>query len=43
LIGDYWQDPPNSELAMQLGLAVATVRVMLHRLRRRLLDTLVEI
>jgi RNA polymerase sigma-70 factor, ECF subfamily len=42
LIGHYWQDLPDSELAMQLGLAEATVRVKLHRLRRRLRDTLVE-
>src|SRR4051812_44638388 len=43
LIGHYWQDLPNSELAMQLGLAEVTVRVRLHRLRRRLRDTLVEV
>jgi RNA polymerase sigma factor (sigma-70 family) len=43
LIGHYWQDLPNSELAMQLGLAEATVRVKLHRLRRRLRDILVEV
>ena len=42
LIGHYWQDLPNSELAMQLGLAEVTVRVRLHRLRRRLRDILVE-
>jgi RNA polymerase sigma factor (sigma-70 family) len=43
LIGHYWQDLPNSELAMQLGLAEVTVRVKLHRLRRRLRDILVEV
>ena len=42
LIGHYWQDLPNSELAEQLGLAEVTVRVRLHRLRRRLRETLVE-
>jgi RNA polymerase sigma-70 factor (ECF subfamily) len=43
LVGHYWQDLPNSELAMQLGLAEVTVRVRLHRLRRRLRETLVEV
>jgi RNA polymerase sigma-70 factor, ECF subfamily len=43
LVGHYWQDLPNSELAMQLGLAEVTVRVRLHRLRRLLRETLVEI
>jgi RNA polymerase sigma-70 factor, ECF subfamily len=43
LIGHYWQDLPNSELATQLGLAEATVRVRLHRIRQRLRDTLKEI
>jgi RNA polymerase sigma-70 factor (ECF subfamily) len=43
LIGHYWQDLPNSELAMQLGLAEVTVRVRLHRLRQRLRDKLMEI
>jgi RNA polymerase sigma-70 factor (ECF subfamily) len=42
LIGHYWQDLPNSELAMQLGLAEVTVRVRLHRIRQRLRDTLKE-
>jgi RNA polymerase sigma-70 factor, ECF subfamily len=42
LVGHYWQDLSNSELAMQLGLAEVTVRVRLHRLRRRLRDILVE-
>jgi RNA polymerase sigma-70 factor (ECF subfamily) len=41
LIGHYWQDLPNSELAMQLGLAEVTVRVRLHRIRQRLRDKLV--
>jgi RNA polymerase sigma-70 factor (ECF subfamily) len=40
LIGHYWQDLPNSELAMQLGLAEVTVRVRLHRIRQRLRDRL---
>src|SRR4051794_24577917 len=40
LIGHYWQDLPNSELAMQLGLAEVTVRVRLHRIRQRLRDKL---
>jgi RNA polymerase sigma-70 factor, ECF subfamily len=43
LVGHYWQDLPNSELARQLGLAEVTVRVRLHRLRRLLRETLVEI
>jgi RNA polymerase sigma factor (sigma-70 family) len=42
LVGHYWQDLSNSELAMQLGLAEVTVRVRLHRLRRQLRDILVE-
>jgi RNA polymerase sigma-70 factor (ECF subfamily) len=42
LIGHYWQDLPNRELAEQLGVAEATVRVRLHRLRLRLRNTLVE-
>ena len=43
LVGHYWQDLPDSELAKQLGLAEVTVRVRLHRLRRLLRETLVEI
>ena len=43
LVGHYWQDLPNRELAMQLGLAEVTVRVRLHRLRRLLREILVEI
>ena len=43
LIGHYWQDLPNRELAMQLELAEVTVRVRLHRIRQRLRDTLKEI
>jgi RNA polymerase sigma factor (sigma-70 family) len=43
LVGHYWQDLSNSELAMQLGLAEVTVRVRLHRLRRQLHDILVEV
>jgi RNA polymerase sigma-70 factor, ECF subfamily len=43
LVGHYWQDLPNSELATQLGLAEVTVRVRLHRLRRLLREQLVEI
>jgi RNA polymerase sigma-70 factor (ECF subfamily) len=42
LIGHYWQDLPNSELAEQLGVAEVTVRVRLHRLRLQLRKTLVE-
>lgn len=42
LVGHYWQDLPNSELAEQLGVAEVTVRVRLHRLRRQLRKTLVE-
>jgi RNA polymerase sigma-70 factor (ECF subfamily) len=42
LIGHYWQDLPNSELARQLGVAEVTVRVRLHRIRRQLRKTLVE-
>jgi DNA-directed RNA polymerase specialized sigma24 family protein len=43
LLGHYWQDLPNSVLAMQLGLAEVTVRVRLHRLRRRLRELMGEI
>jgi RNA polymerase sigma-70 factor (ECF subfamily) len=43
LVGHYWQDLPNAELATQLGLAEVTVRVRLHRLRRMLREILVEI
>ena len=43
LIGHYWQDLPDSELARQLGLAEVTVRVRLHHLRRLLREALVEI
>jgi RNA polymerase sigma-70 factor (ECF subfamily) len=42
LVGRYWQDLENSELAEQLGVAEATVRVRLHRLRNQLRKTLVE-
>lgn len=42
LVGRYWQDLSHGELARQLGLAESTVRVRLHRLRRRLRETLVE-
>jgi RNA polymerase sigma-70 factor (ECF subfamily) len=43
LVGRYWQDLPNSELATQLGLAEVTVRVRLHRLRRLLRQRMGEI
>jgi RNA polymerase sigma-70 factor (ECF subfamily) len=43
LVGRYWQDLPNSELATQLGLAEVTVRVRLHRLRRMLRERMGEI
>ena len=42
LVGHYWQDLSNSELALELGIAESTVRVRLLRLRRQLLNTLVE-
>lgn len=42
LVGRYWQDLPYSELAEQCGVAEATVRVRVHRLRLRLRNTLVE-
>ncbi len=42
LIGHYWQDLSNSELANELGIAESTVRVRLHRLRHQLRHTLVE-
>ena len=42
LIGRYWQDLPYSELAEQCGVAEATVRVRVHRLRLRLRNNLVE-
>jgi RNA polymerase sigma factor (sigma-70 family) len=43
LVGRYWQDLPNAELATQLGLAEVTVRVRLHRLRRMLREIMIEI
>jgi RNA polymerase sigma-70 factor (ECF subfamily) len=43
LVGHYWQDLPNSELATQLGLAEVTVRVRLHRLRHLLRERMGEI
>jgi RNA polymerase sigma-70 factor (ECF subfamily) len=43
LVGHYWQDLPNAELATQLGLAEVTVRVRLHRLRRLLREIMVEV
>ena len=43
LVGHYWQDLSNAELATQLGLAEVTVRVRLHRLRRMLRQKMVEI
>jgi RNA polymerase sigma-70 factor (ECF subfamily) len=43
LVGHYWQDLPNAQLATQLGLAEVTVRVRLHRLRRMLREIMVEI
>jgi RNA polymerase sigma-70 factor, ECF subfamily len=42
LVGRYWQDLSDSELAEQFGVAEATVRVRLHRLRLRLRNILVE-
>jgi RNA polymerase sigma-70 factor, ECF subfamily len=42
LVGRYWQDLSDSELAERFGVAEATVRVRLHRLRLRLRDILVE-
>ena len=42
LIGRYWQDLSDSEHAERLGVAEATVRVKLHRLRLRLRNILVE-
>jgi RNA polymerase sigma-70 factor (ECF subfamily) len=42
LVGRYWQDLSDSELAERLGVAEATVRVRLHRLRLRLRNILVE-
>jgi DNA-directed RNA polymerase specialized sigma24 family protein len=42
LVGRYWQDLPYSELAEQLGVAEATVRVRRHPLRFRLRNILVE-
>jgi len=43
LIGRYWQDLSDSELAERFGVAEATVRVRLHRLRIRLRNILVEV
>ena len=42
LVGRYWQDLSDSELAEQFGVAETTVRVRLHRLRLRLRNILVE-
>ena len=42
LVGRYWQDLSDSELAEQFGVAEVTVRVRLHRLRLRLRNILVE-
>jgi RNA polymerase sigma-70 factor, ECF subfamily len=42
LVGRYWQDLSDSELAEQFGVAEATVRVRLHRLRLRLRNMMVE-
>jgi RNA polymerase sigma-70 factor, ECF subfamily len=42
LVGRYWQDLSDSELAERFGVAEATVRVRLHRLRVRLRNILVE-
>ncbi len=42
LAGRYWQDLSDSELAERFGVAEATVRVRLHRLRLRLHNILVE-
>ena len=42
LVGRYWQDLSDSELAEQFGVAEATVRVRLHRLRLQLRNILVE-
>jgi len=43
LDGHYWQDLPDSELALQPGLAEVTDRVHRHHLRRLLRGTLMEI
>jgi RNA polymerase sigma-70 factor, ECF subfamily len=42
LVGRYWQDLSDSELAERFGVAEATVRVRLHRLRLQLRNLLVE-
>jgi RNA polymerase sigma-70 factor (ECF subfamily) len=38
LVGRYWQDLSDGDLARRLGVAEATVRVRLHRVRARLRD-----
>jgi RNA polymerase sigma factor (sigma-70 family) len=38
----YWEDRPCHDLSRQLGCPEATVRVRLHRLRRRLRDALCD-
>jgi RNA polymerase sigma-70 factor, ECF subfamily len=38
----YWEDLPDGELARRFGIAETTVRVRLHRIRRRLRQTLLE-
>ena len=43
LVGRYWQDLSDRELAERFGVAEATVRVRLHRLRIRLRNILVEV
>jgi RNA polymerase sigma-70 factor (ECF subfamily) len=42
IVGRYWLDLPDDVLARRFGIAEATVRVRLHRVRARLRQTLLE-
>jgi RNA polymerase sigma factor (sigma-70 family) len=42
VLARYWEDLPDDELARRFGIAETTVRVRLHRIRRRLRHTLLE-
>ena len=42
IVGRYWHDLRDRELASLLGVEETTVRVRLHRIRRRLRQNLVE-
>ena len=42
LYARYWRDLPQEEIALRLGVPLGTVKVRLHRLRRRLQHALEE-